>query len=162
VLAGGKVVRSFPDLASFAAYLARLPVAIQAAETAGLTAAALVIEKEAKAEIGHYQGEAGPLAAWAELADTTKADRRSKGFPENNPLLRSGELLHSIGHSVDGHHAVVGSTSDIAVYQEFGTPHAAHPIPQRSFLGGAAFRKGKDAADAAGKAVAHSVAGLRP
>lgn len=155
-------MRSFPDLASFAAYLARLPVAIHAAETAGLTAAAVVIEKEAKAEIGHYQSEAGPFPAWAELADATKADRRAKGFPENNPLLRSGELLNSISHSVDGSHAVVGSTSDIAVYQEFGTPHAAHPIPPRSFLGGAAFRKGEEAAEAAGKAVAHAVAGLRP
>lgn len=155
-------MRSFGTPGAFAAHLRMVASAIPAAERAGLEAGAKLIEAEAKAAIGHYQPEKGPFAAWEELSDRTKADRVRKGFPANNPLLRSGELLHSIEHTVQGHQAAVGSNSDIAVYQEFGTANAAHPIPPRSFLGGAAFRKGADAAKAVGLAVALAVAGKPP
>ncbi len=148
-------MKSFANLASFSAFLLERARATQEAHGAALEAAAVIIEKEAKAEIGHYQNAAGPFDAWAELADSTKADRVAKGFPANNPLLRSGELLHSISHSVEGDHAVVGSDSDIAVYQEMGSSR----IPPRSFLGGAAVRKGEDAANAAGLVMARVVAG---
>ena len=108
-----------------------------------LERAARVVEKEAKAEIGDYQGAAGPFAAWAPLAERTVADRVAKGFTPDDPLLRTGHLRDSIGHSVEmspgitSGHAVVGSKEDIAVWQELGTSR----IPARSFLGGAAVRK---------------------
>ncbi len=58
----------------------------------------------------------------------------SKGFPANNPLLRSGELRDSITMRSDGNGAIIGSPLDIALYQENGTEH----IPPRPFLGPAA------------------------
>jgi phage gpG-like protein len=114
-----------------------------------------VVEKEAKAEIGHYQGAAGPFSAWPELADATKEDRLKSGFSENDPLLRTGELRDSIEHTAGVDEAVVGSNSDIAVYQELGTQH----IPPRSFLGGAAVRKGEEVANILGRHVVKALAG---
>ena len=134
------------NLLGFAEHLGKLVIA-EAIETEHmLTTAAEVIEKEAKAEIGHYQSAAGPFAAWAELADSTKNDRVSKGFPENDPLLRTGEMRDSIEHTVRGREAHVGSDNDKAVWQELGTGH----IPPRSFLGGAAFRKAPEVAEKIG------------
>lgn len=159
---GAEALKAFSSLSAFTAHLRTVVASIPAAEHHGLESAAKLIEAEAKAEIGHYQEKAGPFGKWAELADRTKAERSALGFPPNNPLLRSGELLHSIKHSVQGRRAVVGSESPIAVYQEFGTIHAAHPIPPRSFLGRAAFVKGADAAKAVGHAVAMAVAGKPP
>ena len=99
-----------------------------------LEKAAKVVEKRAKAKLGEYQEAAPPFAGWAELADYTKEDRVRQGFPENDPLLRTGEMRDSIEHVVMDGEAQVGSNSDIAVYQELGTA----TIPPRSFLGGAA------------------------
>ena len=139
------------NLSGFNRFLATLPLKIAAAELAGLTAAAELISEEARHEIGHYQRDnMGPSAEWEELAKRTKDDRRSKGFPENNPLLRTGELLHSISFHVEGNVAVVGSTSDVAVWQELGTRN----IPPRSFLATAAYRKTAMASEAiAGRVV---------
>jgi phage gpG-like protein len=105
--------------------------------------AAVLVETEAKAEIGVYQGAAGPFAAWQTLAPFTQADRVAKGFSANDPLLRTGELRDSIEHTVGVNEAEVGSNSDIALFQELGTRGGGRggPIPPRSFLGGAAFRK---------------------
>lgn len=107
-----------------------------------LEKAAEAVAAEAKAEIGHYQGEAGPFVAWAELADRTKDDRVRHGYAENEPLLREGTLRDSIHHKVEmtgiaSGEAHIGSDSPIAVYQELGTSR----IPPRSFLGGALVRK---------------------
>lgn len=125
------------SLTGFAAHLGRLVIA-EAIETEhALETVARIVEKEAKAEIGHYQSAAGPFVAWAELADSTKEDRAKHGFPENDPLLRTGEMRDSIEHTVHGHEADIGSNDDKAVWQELGTA----TIPPRSFLGGAAFRK---------------------
>lgn len=127
--------------------MAEVVVAVEHEAHKALEAAARVVEHEAKEEIGHYQDAVGPFAQWAELADSTKDQRVRMGFSENDPLLRTGELRDSIGHEVDGRNAVVGSTSDIAVYQELGTAR----IPPRSFLGGAAARKESDVVDIIGE-----------
>lgn len=133
-------------LTQFIARVAAADLAMKAAEGRALKRAAQIVEAEAKREIGHYQAAIGPLAAWAELADATKADRVRQGFSENDPLLRTGELRDSISHAVGDREAVVGSNSDVAAWQELGTER----IPPRSFLGGAALRK----LDEVGKALA--------
>jgi phage gpG-like protein len=97
----------------------------------GLEAVAERIENTARKKFGHYQPEVGHFPSWPELADFTKQDRIEKGFSENDPLLRTGELRDSMGHAVQGFDAVIGSTSDVAVYQELGT----NKIPPRPFLG---------------------------
>ena len=146
-----------PDmtLAGFIAFLANAPHEIEEASHRGLEKAARIVEAEAKREIGTYQGQAGPFAAWAELTEATKADRVAKGFTENDPLLRTGDMRDTIGHRVAGHEAVVGSDSDIAVYQELGTSR----IPPRSFLGGAAFRKAEEVAQTLGHAAVLGLVG---
>lgn len=116
--------------------------AMAGAAEGAMERACQVVEHEAREEIGSYQGAAAPFPAWAELADSTKADRVRQGFPENDPLLRTGEMRDSIGHSVVATgvgtvEGTVGSTSQIAVYQELGTDR----IPPRSFLGGALMRE---------------------
>lgn len=120
---------------------------------AGLEKICQAVENTAKGEIGTYQPAVGPFPAWAELADSTKADRLAKGFTENDPLLRDGALRESISHEVHALEAVVGSDSDIAVYQEFGTVK----IPPRPFLGPAAIRNHEKIEKIAGEA---ALAGL--
>ncbi|HHA2250074.1 TPA: hypothetical protein ACOEHG_005025 [Enterobacter ludwigii] len=104
---------------------------IHTALEAGLEVVAKTIEEEAKEEIGVYQPAVGPFDAWAPLAESTKADRVRQGYSEDDPLLRSGELRDSISHRVMGLAAVVGSTDDKAVWQEYGTDR----IPPRPFIG---------------------------
>ncbi|MCQ8279863.1 hypothetical protein NFI95_15570 [Acetobacteraceae bacterium KSS8] len=134
------------SLAGFAAHLAEITVEAEHETRYGLEEAARIVEAEAKAEIGTYQGQAGPFDPWAELADATKADRVRQGFTENDPLLRTGEMRDSIEHTVQGKTAYVGTDNQIAVYQELGTER----IPPRSFLGGAAFRKAPEVAEIIG------------
>lgn len=129
-------MREFAHIGEFVAHLATVAAAETLSLHHGLKKCAAAIEKTAKAEIGHYQGDVAPFAGWPELADSTKADRVAKGFTENDPLLRTGKLCDSIGHKIDTLDAVIGSDSDIMVYQELGTDK----IPPRAVLGPAAIR----------------------
>ena len=157
-LGRAEIIMKFDSFGDLADHLRRVAAAMPRAEEHGLTKAAELIQEEAKAEIGHYQDATGPFDAWEELADATKADRRRKQFSENDPLLRTGDLQRSIAHEVEGRKAVVGSDSEVAAALEFGTSH----IPPRSFLGGAAFRKGEEAANVIGEAIALTIAGRPP
>ena len=130
------MVRHMRDLGEMAAALALAGPEMALHLHHGLERVAKVIEATAKAEIGHYQDAVGPFPGWPELAESTKDDRVRKGYTENDPLLRSGELLESIGHQVDGLEAQVGSTSELMVFHEFGTQR----MPARPVLGPAAFR----------------------
>jgi hypothetical protein len=99
---------------------------VKEAKEVALETVAKMIEAEAKRSIGTY------LFDWPQLAEATQADRERKGFPANEPLLRTGALRDSISHQIiePGKLAEVGSTSEIAVYQEMGT----EAIPPRPFL----------------------------
>lgn len=119
------------DIPGFLRHFGGLVAALPMAEHNALEQAALIVEKEAKDLIGSEH----PF--WPQLADATIADRERKGYPADEPLLRTGELRGSIEHKVEGHVAHVGSDLDIAVYQELGTSK----MPPRSFLGQAAIRK---------------------
>lgn len=141
---------------SFAAMLLATAAAMPMAEKAALQAAGEIVEKEAKAEIGAYQGAAGPFAAWEPLAESTQNERAHQGFTPDDPLLRTGEMRDSIGLVVEGHEAYVGSNSDIAVYQELGTSKG---IPPRSFLGGAAVRKSAEVRDVIGREMIGALVG---
>jgi phage gpG-like protein len=143
--------------------MAEVAMAIEEETHKALERAAKVVEKEAKAEIGHYQKEAEAFPEWAPLAETTLEGFRGHpgkidlGYsPPDNPLLRTGDLRDSIGHTVQGHEAVVGSNSDIAVYQELGTSRG---IPPRSFLGGAAVRKVEEVVEILGEGVVSGIVG---
>jgi phage gpG-like protein len=124
-------MRTFNSLGSFAAHLLSRDAAVAFAMQSGLEAVAQRVRDTAREELGHYQPAIGHFEAWPELADATKDDRVRKGFTENDPLLRSGDLRESIKAAHNRTEAVIGSESDVAVYQELGT----NKIPPRPFLG---------------------------
>jgi HK97 gp10 family phage protein len=128
-------MKEFGNIESFVEHLTKVAATEVLFARKALDKCARIVEKRAKEKIGEYQAQAGPFIAWQELADSTKADRESKGFPENEPLLRTGDMRESISRSLStsGLEAQIGSDSDIAVFQELGTSK----MPPRSFLGGA-------------------------
>ncbi|CAJ0705821.1 HK97 gp10 family phage protein [Ralstonia holmesii] len=148
-------MKEFGDLASFAAHLVLAEVTAHKALEKGLDKAAAHIEHAAKDKIGEYQAANGMHEAWPELAESTKEDRVRKGFTENDPLLRTGDLRDSISHETHGLEAAIGSTSDIAVYQELGTDK----IPPRPFLGAAAYESIDEVKKLVGGAVITGIVG---
>ena len=136
------------NLSSFAKFLEE--IGIEEAEKRALELGCEIIEAEAKRVIGTYD------YGWQQLAEATRADRARQGYPENEPLLRTGEMRDSIGHTIliPGKLGEVGSNNPIAVYQELGTA----TIPARSFLAGAAAAKGQECADVMGAVVADAIA----
>ena len=148
------------SLLGFAALMGEIAVASHEVGKHAMERAAKVVEKEAKDSIGHYQSQSGPFVAWAELADSTKADRTSKGYSENEPELRDGTLFNSIEHTLTRSalgdiEAEVGSNNQIMVYQELGTAK----MPPRSILGGAAARKEKEVVEIIGGTVVAALMG---
>ncbi|NTF67975.1 hypothetical protein [Rhizobium rhizogenes] len=131
------------SLDSMAAFLLELGISMPMAHHSALAQAAAIVEAEAKAEIGHYQGAVGPFAAWAPLKAETIAQKANG----DTPLLETGEMRDSIGTIIAENEAHVGSNDDKAVWQELGTSRG---IPPRSFLGGAAARKSEEVRDIIG------------
>src|SRR5580692_4771055 len=105
-------MKTFGSMGEFALHINTLILAQRAADHAALERAAKLIERRAKKKIGEYQEQAGPFIAWPELAESTKADRARQGYPEDEPLLRSGEMRDSIEHVVIDNEAQVGSNDD--------------------------------------------------
>ena len=137
------------NLMQAAASLVAMSAEYEKAKHDALEAACVVIEDEAKRVIGTYD------YGWQPLAPATIA-RKANG---DTPLLETGKMRDSIEHTVHGDSGFVGSNDDKAVWQELGTSRG---IPPRSFLGGAAAHKGREAADAAGlKIYEHMTGGLK-
>jgi hypothetical protein len=151
-------VKEFRSFAAFAGHLIERSAVTAISLRSGLKAAAVAVERTAKEEIGQYQPQVGPFPAWEPLAESTVADRVSQGFSPDEPLLRAGDLKNSISHSVEGLEALVGSTSDVAIYQEMGTLR----IPPRPFLGPAAMRNEHKILEAAGAAAVSGIVGGEP
>jgi phage gpG-like protein len=84
-----------------------------------LESAAKIVQRQAKAYIGTY--DATYPTVWLPLAESTKKDRVSKGFPEDEPLLRTGAIRDSIKYQADHHEANIGTDLQIAVWHELGT-----------------------------------------
>jgi phage gpG-like protein len=124
------------NLLEGATAFARLAVLYEGEIAVALEDGCKIVEDEAKRVIGTYD------YGWIPLKPETVA-RKATG---DSPLLETGEMRESIEHTVVGHSGFVGTNSDIAVFQELGTSR----IPPRSFLAGAAMRKGQEVADAVG------------
>lgn len=120
----------------FSVHLAKLSILEDEFIHKGLDAAAALIEKEAKREFGVYQPQTGPFPAWEQLEPSTQIRREDAGYPGNEPLLVTGSLRASISRECHGLDVVVGSTSDLMIYHEFGTSR----MPARPVLGPAAYR----------------------
>lgn len=143
------------SILGFVEHLAVMAAEMVVVEHEALERAAEVIEHEAKESAGHYQEQSGPFAAWDPLAEATMADRTAKGFPEDEPELRTGEMRDSIEHVVIGHEAEIGSNSEILEWQELGTAK----MPPRSILGGAAARKADAVSAEIGREVVAALVG---
>ena len=129
-------MREFESLVRFAEHLALASVAVVEAEHKALEQCAKLVRNTAKEQIGEYQPAVGPFASWVPLAESTESEKSRLGYPTGAPLLREGDMRDSIEYEVEGMEAVIGSKSDIAAYQEFGTA----TIPPRPFIGPAAYR----------------------
>ncbi len=130
------------SLIGFSEHLLKAAAAIEIEAQVGLRVCAELVQKTAQSEIGEYQSAVGGFPAWAELRDATLADKEAKGYAVPNPLLRTGDLRDSIQYEVTAFEAIIGSTSPIAMYQEFGTSSTGWGIgiAPRPFIGPAAYR----------------------
>jgi phage gpG-like protein len=149
-------VKEFNGFGGFARHLA-VTAAMSGEVTHHLTEkSAELIKADAQKRIGEYQDYTGPFIGWAPLAESTVADRIAKGFTPDDPLLRTGDLRDSIEVSARGAEAVIGSRSEIALWQEVGTDK----IPPRPFLGPAIYDSKLNIAEKAAKTVIAWVSGL--
>lgn len=167
-------MREFATIEGFIKFLATIPATVERVTETGLEAAAALIEKTAKDEIGIYQEAVGPFNDWVPLSGATLDGFYAEGIgyvpgkeelgyaPPDNPLLRTGELRDSYEHTVSGYEASIGSHSLIALWQEMGTPDARFPIPPRSILGGAAYRCEHIVVDMMVSPCIRALAGLPP
>jgi HK97 gp10 family phage protein len=148
-------MKEFNGFGLFAAHLMRTAAIGEEVSHHITEEAAEIIRDDAKVRLGIYQDHIGPFNEWAPLADSTVADRVNKGYRPNDPLVREGDLRDSIEVTQKGREAVVGSASDIALYQEQGTEH----IPPRPFLGPAGFASKRRIAALATNTVVAWIAG---
>lgn len=123
-------------LLSMVTRLAEAELAIRANATTALERVAVRIEKTAVSEFGVYQPAVGDFDEWPDLADSTQEERARLGYAPDEPLLREGDLRDSMEHHVEPFEAVIGSTSELMPYHEFGT----EKIPPRPVLGPALVR----------------------
>src|SRR5882724_7536891 len=116
------------SILGFAAELRAIEHDFEALGPKVIERACQIIQKKAKATIGHEHD------AWPPLAESTIMDKAAHGFKTPAPLLRTGTLRDSIEYTVHGNQGWVGSDNPVAVFQELGTSR----IPPRSFLVSAA------------------------
>lgn len=108
--------RDFANLGALCNYLDQVARTLPQAEHAALEEAATFMLDRVKEIPGKYQD------GWAELEESTKAERVRRGYSPNDPLLRSGELRDSYDkHVTDNQHAEVGSNDPRAEWFETGT-----------------------------------------
>lgn len=153
-------MKEFQSFGTFARHLGRLALLGEEVSHRITERGAKIIQKDAKKRMGIYQAATGPFNTWASLADSTMAARELAGYPPDEPLLVTGELRESIEISQHGNEAVIGSSSDIALYQELGTEKGGQQgIPPRPFLGPAAFEAKLPISEIAAKTIIAWVAG---
>ncbi len=140
--------RSFASIPQFVTFLAGVSASMPMARRKALELGCQIIEDESKRVIGTYD------YGWTELADRTKVDRVNKGYPANEPGLRSGDMRKSIKHQVlnvgilqtEGQ---VGSNDDKLVWFELGTKKQ----PPRSVLVSAAMAKADEVEKVIGRTI---------
>ena len=123
------------SLLGFVGHLAVLGSEVEHHNHEAMEKCGKLVEEEAKDVIGTYR------YGWPSLAASTLAKKAA-----DTPLLETGEMRDSIGHTVGHNEVEIGSTSQIAVYQELGTSR----IPPRPFLEGALKAKVPEVLDTIG------------
>ncbi len=141
------------DLLGFAAHLGAIQRDMHELGPAIVRHGAEAIRDRARSYIGTYDAK----PRWPELAKSTKKERAHKGYAENEPLLRTGEMRNSIEITIspNGLEAQIGSDNDKAVWHELGTSRA----PPRPFLQPAAVEMAPKIQRAAGRATLAAMLG---
>lgn len=159
-------MKTYKSFGAFARAMERAITELEPAYAAAMETGALLVATEARAEFGHYQREdMGPLEPWAELKDETKQQHiqaivdgeAAEDAGPNTPLLVKGGLRDSIEHESGPREFVVGSESQIMVWQEQGTP----TIPPRPVLATAMYRNAENVVNLVGQAVEDTLAGKK-
>ncbi|MCG5072284.1 hypothetical protein [Paraburkholderia tagetis] len=159
-------MKTYKSFGAFARAMERAITELEPAYAAAMETGALLVATEARAEFGHYQREdMGPLEPWAELKDETKQQHiqaivdgeAAEDAGPNTPLLVKGGLRDSIEHEFGPREFVVGSESEIMVWQEQGTP----TIPPRPVLSTAMYRNTDNVVNLVGQAVEDTLAGKK-
>lgn len=160
-------MKEYKSFGAFARAMERAAAELETAYATSMEAGAILVEASAKTEFGHYQREnMGEFAPWDELKDATKQQHiqaivdgeAAPDAGENTPLLVKGDLRESIKHEAGPKEFVVGSESEIMVYQEIGTPEG---IPPRPVLGTAMYRDAEEVVNLVGRAVEDTIAGRK-
>lgn len=128
---------NFNSLDEFSKFIDEVAAKYATIELAALTFIGKTLEDDAKRKFGVYQEADGPYEAWEPLAESTQAQRTAQGYSPDDPLYRTGDLMHSISNTVTPHSVTVGSTSEIMVWQEKGVDE--NNLPPRPVLGPAMF-----------------------
>lgn len=129
-----RYLNSFGELAlEFISMTTRTSVALGD----GLDQVMAHIEASARRKVGRYQDAVGPFPAWPELSDAYEAEKVAAGYPDEAPLLRTGQMVASFGHETDrmALEGVAGAKDETMVFHEFGTKD----MPARPVWGPALF-----------------------
>src|ERR1700752_1742880 len=127
----------FDSFSKLAGAFAATAVELEHHARESMNKACEVLENSAKGALGTYEFGWPPLAA-------STLDRKGA----DTPLLETGELRDSIGHTLESPKiGWVGTNDPKAAWHEFGTSR----IPARPFLGGAVNAKGKEVSEVFGK-----------
>lgn len=133
-----------PDvsLSQFVALLNQTAAQFPSSVRSGLDGAGRRMAGTAQGYLGEYQDRrVGPFGHWPMLSPRTVDEKTRLGYsPPDNPLLRTGMMRQSIGHTVDRDSVTIGSTDPVARYQEFGTVN----MPPRAFIGRAVAERGRE------------------
>lgn len=140
------------SVAEFCSFLDERMADVAAGFLPTMNAIGEVLQRDAQGRIGHYHAQVGPFPMWDELADSTKTERLAKGYSDDEPLKREGDLQKSISKEASPWLVLVGvktgiktdngkaEMADIAMWQEFGASRKGVPhIPPRPFLGPALY-----------------------
>lgn len=127
-----RVTQNFANLELFALHLVTVAALWKQERKHALNAAAGLIKKDARAQIGHYQDAVGQYPEWAPLAESTEDQKARMGYEPDAPLLAEGDLKKSFRSTLEGEDTViVGSTDPVMEFHEFGTVK----MPPRPVLG---------------------------
>jgi phage gpG-like protein len=137
------------SLESFASLLIKATVLMPTVEAEAMEKAAAMLETEAKHVIGSN--------ALASNAEATLAHKDGV----NTPGVDTGETRDSITHNSDRHEAYIGSNDERLKWLEYGTGKVGSawggPNPPRPVLGITVLRKGDEAAEIVGQAIARAI-----
>lgn len=119
------MARQFKSLTALAQHFETVAARLPAAELHMLREIGEHVEQKAKGKLGTYQ------SGWAPLAASTLEAKARHGWPSPSPLLRTGEMQGSIGHTVLGRTVTIGAADKKAIFHELGTSK----MPARPFIG---------------------------